>query len=52
MILIIAVAVILMTGVDRLLARLGIRPEHPASAGGGFADVVSALRGWLRKRRG
>lgn len=51
MILIVAFAVILVAGVERLLARLNIRPEEPA-AGGGFADVVNAVRGWLTKRRG
>jgi hypothetical protein len=49
-VLIIAVAVILMLGIDRLLGRLGIRPEDPASAGGGFRDVVDAARRWLRGR--
>lgn len=52
MILIIAFAIILMVGIDRLLERLNIRPEDPSAAGGGFSDVVAAVRGWWRKRQG
>ena len=51
MILIVAFAIILIASVERLLARFNIRPEEPAP-GGGFADVVNAVRGWLNKRRG
>jgi hypothetical protein len=50
-ILIIAVAVILMTGIDRLLARLNIRPADPDAARGGFRDLVDAFRRWRENRQ-
>lgn len=48
-ILVLAVAIILMTGIDRLLAWFNIRPAEPPA--GGFADVMRAVRGWLATRR-
>ncbi len=50
-IVIIAVAVILMIGIDRLMARLGIRPVDPDAARGGFSDLVAVARRWLQNRR-
>lgn len=43
-ILVLSVAVALMLGVERLLARLGVRRADPSAAPRGFHEVLARLR--------
>jgi hypothetical protein len=47
---VIAIAVLLTTGIERLLARLGVRPVDPESAQGGLRYVAERLEAWAKER--
>jgi hypothetical protein len=50
-IFVIAIAVLLTIGIERLLARLGIRPEDPDSAKGGLRVVAEKMEAWAKERK-
>jgi hypothetical protein len=50
-VLIAAFILALGVGVERLLARLGIRPVEDRSSRGGVAMVADALERWAEKRK-
>lgn len=50
MLLVLAFAVVLLLGIERLLSRLGIRRANPNDALGGFRDVLARVA--QRHRRG
>ena len=43
-----AVALLLIVGVDRLLRRLGATPERPDDAKSGIKDVLRSVEEWQR----
>jgi hypothetical protein len=49
--LIIIVALVLGTAVDRFMERLGIRPADPDERAGGIRDVIARLQTWVERRR-
>jgi hypothetical protein len=54
--LVIALAGVLMVGVERLLRRLGIQPERPQDLSGGLRDLLNRVEDWqqdhARRRNG
>lgn len=49
--LIIIVALVLGTAIDRLMERLGIRPADPDERAGGIRDVIVRLQSWVARHR-
>ncbi|HET9017795.1 MAG TPA: hypothetical protein VFN57_19490 [Thermomicrobiaceae bacterium] len=50
LIFVLAVALALLIGVERLLHRLGVERADPAEAPRGLAELVDQLRSWRRPR--
>jgi hypothetical protein len=49
--LILILALVLGTAIDRMLERMGIRPADPAERSGGFRDVLVRVQAWVERRR-
>ena len=48
--LVLAVALALAIGVERLISRLGVKPEDPDAAKGGVAQLAESLERWAAQR--
>lgn len=46
--LVIAIAVALFIGVERLMRRLGVEREQPDNSGGGVRDILVRIEEWQR----
>jgi hypothetical protein len=49
-ILILVVAVLLMVGIERLIARFDIRPAHPEETRTGATQVAERVERWAERR--
>jgi hypothetical protein len=49
-ILILVVAVLLILGIDRLMARFGIRPVHPEETRTGVHQIATGVERWADRR--
>jgi hypothetical protein len=49
--LILIVALVLGTALDRLMERMGIRPAEPAERSRGIRDVLARIDTWAAQRR-
>jgi hypothetical protein len=49
--LILILALVLGTAIDRLMERMGIQPADPAERSRGFRDVVLRVQAWVERRR-
>jgi len=48
-VLTLAVALLLIVGIERLMRRLGVTPERPDDAASGFRDLLRRIEEWQRE---
>ena len=48
-VLTLAVAALLIVGIERLLRRFGIQPQNPEDASGGAREVLRRIEEWQRE---
>jgi uncharacterized membrane-anchored protein YhcB (DUF1043 family) len=47
----IAVALVMIIGIERLIARLGVRPVNPEETRTGLSQIAARLEAWSRRTR-
>lgn len=48
--IIVVAAVLLSIGIERVIARLGVRPVDPDAARGGMSRIAEGLQEWSQRR--